>query len=1037
MDSFPPSDEDQGAPGTGELAVVERDDPALDPATTEDRADDTTDHVGDGDRPVAPGGGSGGAGSGDGGGDAPVPSEPLVPIDDPAHSGRSVAEYVSWAIVALCCIVVFATLHPEWILRSTTPTGGDMGAHVWGPAFLRDHLLPQFRLTGWTPDWYAGFPAYVFYMVIPSLAVVIINVGPPLWATPFLLAAIAAAAWWVHGHLRSRVLRTFLWTVLGLLAVLSVPVPYEVAFKLVTVSGLVTLPLAAFALARSAKVPFPGPPIVAVGAAAYLYETGFTILGGNIASTMAGEFAFSISLTFAFLYLAVLLKGMRTNRQKALGALLFALVVLCHIIPAMFVIGATIVVVFTRREDRVPWWDASTVGRGIATGIVLVTLLTLVVRQPLFPYVASVAAVALFVAFDLRALKWAAVAVPVGGLVAAFWVLPFYADSPFMNDMGWEKYTDYAKYLWPTDPASFDMRYRNVVFALAGLGIILAMVHRMRLGWYLTLLLVGLGWAFRFAPQWRLWNARILPFYYLCLYLLAALAVALVIRSVALVVGDLRRAREEPVSVSVVGAIAVVLVVLIAIGGALHALPGGQLVSDPAQPGQNDYRWPVLGSWRGLNFGTKQNIASSWALYNYQGLEERPAYPEFSSIMDMMRTVGKEHGCGRAMWEYEPKLDRFGTPMALMLLPYFTDECIGSMEGLYFEASSTTPFHFLNQSELSVTPSRAQRDLPYGNFDLDLGISHLQMLGVKYYMATTQQAIDAARKDPRLTELASVKPKPVDGVQHQWVVFEVADTKEVVPLEDEPVVLKDTDDHIDGWVYGKERPEPAPGQEVAPKTAGPATTWYLDPDRWSVPLATSGPANWARVSPDDTNPPKKAVPKAKVSNVHMTDSTISFDVDRVGTPIEVRTSFFPNWQASGATGPYRVSPNQMVVVPTSKHVELSYGTTNVDRLAWLLTFIGLGLVGLIAVREERADRAAAAAAGDLDGPGVVADGAAAGDGDSGGDGDAPDGRDGDGDVGGGDVDGGDVDGGDDGDGDVDGGRDAAPEPEPPPTDPVS
>ena len=37
-----------------------------------------------------------------------------------------------------------------------------------------------------------------------------------------------------------------------------------------------------------------------------------------------------------------------------------------------------------------------------------------------------------------------------------------------------------------------------------------------------------------------------------------------------------------------------------------------------------------------------------------------------------------------------------------MLLPYFTDGCIGSMEGLYFESSTTTPFHFLNQSELST-----------------------------------------------------------------------------------------------------------------------------------------------------------------------------------------------------------------------------------------------------------------------------------------------------------------------------------------------
>ena len=39
----------------------------------------------------------------------------------------------------------------------TTPAGGDMGAHVWGPAYLRDVLLPSGRLSGWTADWYAGF----------------------------------------------------------------------------------------------------------------------------------------------------------------------------------------------------------------------------------------------------------------------------------------------------------------------------------------------------------------------------------------------------------------------------------------------------------------------------------------------------------------------------------------------------------------------------------------------------------------------------------------------------------------------------------------------------------------------------------------------------------------------------------------------------------------------------------------------------------------------------------------------------------------
>ena len=58
------------------------------------------------------------------------------------------------------------------------------------------------------------------------------------------------------------------------------------------------------------------------------------------------------------------------------------------------------------------------------------------------------------------------------------------------------------------------------------------------------------------------------------------------------------------------------------------------------------------------------------------------------------------------MWEYDPSLNRFGTTMSLMLLPYWTNGCIDSMEGLLFESSATTPFHFINQNELSVTPVR-------------------------------------------------------------------------------------------------------------------------------------------------------------------------------------------------------------------------------------------------------------------------------------------------------------------------------------------
>ena len=161
-----------------------------------------------------------------------------------------------------------------------------------------------------------------------------------------------------------------------------------------------------------------------------------------------------------------------------------------------------------------------------------------------------------------------------------------------------------------------------------------------------------------------------------------------------------------------------------------------------------------------------------------------------------MRDIGEEHGCGRSFWEYEKEINRYGTPMALMLLPHWTDGCIGSMEGLFFEASATTPFHFLTQVELSAAPSAAQRDLPYGSFDIDAGVRHLQLMGVRYYLATSAQATTAARAHPDLTELATSGP---------WVIFEVADSELVEPLENEPAVLDGQSDSQHEWICADAR----------------------------------------------------------------------------------------------------------------------------------------------------------------------------------------------------------------------------------------
>ena len=82
----------------------------------------------------------------------------------------------------------------------------------------------------------------------------------------------------------------------------------------------------------------------------------------------------------------------------------------------------------------------------------------------------------------------------------------------------------------------------------------------------------------------------------------------------------------------------------------------------------------------------------------------------------------------------------------------------------------------------------------------------------------------------------------------------------------------------------------------------------------------------------------------KLSNVRHTQDSVSFSVDKVGVPILVRVSFFPNWKVDGAEGPYRAAPNMMIVVPTETDVRLHYTSSTIDKGAYLLTLIGIVLV---------------------------------------------------------------------------------------------
>ena len=801
-------------------------------------------------------------------------------------SSSQLEKWLTISVVLVACLWTFWRLSPQNIFSSTTPTGGDMGAHVWGPAFLRDELLPNFQLRGWSGDWYAGFPAMHFYMFLPYLAIVFVDL--------FL--------------------------------------PYGVAFKLVAVAGVTLMPATAWLLARLSRWPFPLPALSAVAGFLFVFDFNFTIYGGNIASTLAGEFAFSIGLAVTLVYLGLVYRAIEFNELKTLASVALAVVALCHLVTLIFAIAGTVLIVVSAGIHRIPklfgalkaWWLLS----GFAVvEIVLWRLLS----QHFAALILSLFFVLCLLCIEFRGAFRALTVGVLGGALSAFWVVPFYLRRGYLNDMGWEKLTELRENLFfPAELGGAGSRISITwLLVLAGFGALAGLFRWERAIIFLVVLSSCLAIAFAQWPQDRIWNARLLPFWYLSLYLLAAWGFWYLFQAAC----SRTRAGRSAAPWTREGSLAIYVAPIVAL---VVALAGTSLYLGTSFGGSydedNDFRWgPVSVSAEDRNF------VRGWADWNFSGYENRAESETFNNLIRTMRKVGKDHGCGRALWEYDKdELGSYGTPMAPMLLPYWTDGCIGSMEGLYFESSQTVPFHFLMQSELSSNPSRPMRDLPYSPLNVSQGISHMKMSGIRYYLAYSDEAVSNAKGfSEDLTVITQSGP---------WTVFLVQDSSIVQALEYEPLVSE-------GPFFGKR------------SWIDPAVNWFNDESRWLVPIADDGPEAWPRVPVEEIDGPTSALrfgnqssrklESLKITEVSVSNEEISFEVDEVGIPVIVKTSYFPNWSASGADGPFRITPNWMVVIPSEDKVELRYGRTSVENFGLLLTVLGILVLAVMKRYEKR------------------------------------------------------------------------------------
>lgn len=684
-------------------------------------------------------------------------------------------------------VALFVFYRPNLLFSLTTTAGGDTGAHHYPAKFLIEYLLPNFKLTGWAPGWYAGMPMLTFYFPFPFL----------------------------------------------LIAILNVILPYQLAFKLVTVLGVFLLPVAAWAFGRLFRLRPPFPHLAAAFALVFVLMESYSIYGANILSTLAGEFGYSLSFALVWIFLGLLHRGLERRRYDwffALTALLLMALVLSHIVTTIVLVA-------------------------LAPGLLLIH------RR-------------------LGAVTYMAAVFVLGFLLQAFWGLPFLDKLSWTAHMSWDQLSQ-LKDIFPPEI--------RPVTAIGVLGMAYAAAKKDWRTLPLVWAVVAMVALFYLLPDGRLWNARVLPFFYFGMHLWAAYGAAWLVRPFIVMAQDLLDVPGVAARMVYAPIVAVVLGVVVVIGS---------------------------------------TTAYGWIQWNYEGYENKAAWPQYKQINDFIASQPP----GRVMVEHNDKIDKFGTPRAFEILPYWSPSH-PTMEGTLMEAAFTAPYHFINQAELSVQPSNAIVGVQYPTRNTARGITHLQLMNIPYLITATPEVTGEVGADPRADLLATID---------EFSIFRIAGTTGYVEvMRNQPVRLQ-----VEDW-------------------RTPIVEWYTEESALQVPVVWDrgepGLAQFRQIGPEEvaTPPVQPILVDGGVVAEEISEEKLVFETTAVGQPHWVKISYFPNWKVKGAEGPYVASPSFMMVIPTQREVTLYFGRTWSNNLGQLLTFAGWVIVLVIVGLEIRRRRSRA------------------------------------------------------------------------------
>ena len=702
---------------------------------------------------------------------------------------------------AILFSILLIFLRIDLVFTESLPTGGDMGAHIVPTKFFVSELFSNFKISGWSNDWFAGYPAYYFYFPFP----------------PFIVA------------------------IFGLIF------PYGISYKIMVVLGLCLLVLSIQKLVSKENNNN-----LYLGFAAgllFLLTESFTIFGGNLASSLAGQYSFTYSVAFGNLSIYFLT---RSNLKNSLfySSIFISFCILSHVIP--FIIFFPIYIIYFLK------YKSENIRKSVSFLI--------------FLFLTSRFSISLF------------------------------SNLEYTTNMTYSPYKNISDLI---KPDILPLLLLSLVF------FVFLPRHQLfenvfSFHGYLIFISFLL---FFYAPEGALWNGRVVPFFILGLVLLVFNLLSEVINLISfkvqghtflsliyLVVAfyllfNYHRRWNEQYEVTVLFIISLFLILCFLNISKLNQLFSFLFIT--------------------LTISTV-SFLPHWLNWNFTGYETKSDWNEISSLYVELNKISP----GRIMWEPNPDLNKYGTPMVLMTIPMFTDH--ESLEGLYFDSSITTPYHFVAVSGLAERPSNPVGGLSYINGDFEKGIRYMKELGVDYFITYTDSIDEKATRSSDLEFLFESSP---------FKVFKLESSKvELVTSDLISFSQPSFYERISSSVFKN----------------------TLEKSFFNQSMNEFQKENNIRIidksSLDDIrNKIDTEGIKLNITDLKIENDKIRFTTDYPDKMHLIKVSYFPNWTIQNGDGPYRITPSFMAVVPYTNDVEITFEKTNLEHYLFIFSFLCLAI----------------------------------------------------------------------------------------------